>query len=138
MLTPAGPDHAQIAAVQGVLDYFDDVYEHHFDVAAPPTERRVALNRMFREHENTLLARLLDFLRSRDDVQIIGPDTLKNRAPTVSIIPQHKDIDAVYESLTKHKLMLGKGDFYAVRPLTGMGIPRPPGVLRISFCITRV
>jgi selenocysteine lyase/cysteine desulfurase len=133
MLTPAGPDHAQIAAVQGVLDYFDDVYEHHFDVAATPTERRLALNGLFREHENTLLERLLDFLRSRDDVQIIGPNTLQNRAPTVSIIPKNKDIDAVYENLTKHKLMLGKGDFYAVRPLKGMGIPRPPGVLRISF-----
>lgn len=133
MLTPAGPDHAQIGAVQGVLDYFDTVYEHHFDVAATPPQRRSALNRLFREHENTLLERLLDFLRARDDVQIIGPDTLKNRAPTVAIIPKNKDIDTVYEHLTKHKLMLGKGDFYAVRPLTGMGIPRPPGVLRISF-----
>ncbi len=133
MLTPAGPDHAQIAAVQGVLDYFDAVYAHHFDDAATPAQRNLALNRLFEEHENTLLERLLDFLRSRDDVQIIGPDSLENRAPTVSIIPKNKDLDAVYETLTDHKLMLGKGDFYAVRPLKAMGIPRPPGVLRISF-----
>ena len=29
--------------------------------------------------------------------------------------------------------MLGLGNFYAVRPLMDMGIPRQPGVLRISF-----
>ena len=29
MLTPAGPDHAQIAAASGILDYFDLGYDHH-------------------------------------------------------------------------------------------------------------
>ncbi len=134
MLTPAGPDHAQIAAVQGITEYFDAVYEHHFDdYNASPEQRNIALNALFRAHENELLARLLDFLKSRQDVQIIGPSSLSERAPTVSIIPKNKDIDTVYQTLTKHRLMLGKGDFYAVRPLTAMGIARPPGVIRISF-----
>ena len=39
----------------------------------------------------------------------------------------------LYERLTKHKLMLGSGHFYAVRPLMDMGIDVEPGVLRISF-----
>ncbi len=133
ILTPSGPDHAQIGAVQGILDYFDAVYEHHFDGDATPAQRNRALNGLFQEHERLLLERLLDVLRSRDDVQIVGPDTSEDRAPTVSIIPKNKTIDEVYATLTEHKLMLGKGDFYAVRPLMDMGIPRPPGVLRISF-----
>jgi selenocysteine lyase/cysteine desulfurase len=29
--------------------------------------------------------------------------------------------------------MLGKGHFYAVRPLIDMNIPQDPGVIRISF-----
>jgi selenocysteine lyase/cysteine desulfurase len=133
MLTPAGPDHAQIAAASGILDYFDAVYEHHFDTKAEPAERNSALNRLFQEHEKALLERLLDFLRSRDDVQIIGPDSTEERAPIVSIIPNNKNLKKVYATLTEHRLMLGMGHFYAVRPLMDMNIPRQPGVLRISF-----
>ena len=29
--TPAGPDHAQIASVNGVIDYFDTIYSYHYD-----------------------------------------------------------------------------------------------------------
>ncbi len=133
MLTPAGPDHAQIGAVQGILDYFDMVYEHHFDGDATPGQKNKALHDLFREHEHALLERLLNFLKSREDVQILGSSSSEDRAPTVSIIPKNKNIDEVYETLTEHKLMLGIGNFYAVRPLMDMGIPNPPGVLRISF-----
>jgi len=133
MLTPAGPDHAQIAAASGILDYFDMVYQHHFVQEATPYERNNALNNLFQEHEKALLKRLLDFLRARNDVQIIGPDNTEDRAPIVSIIPLHKNLKKVYATLTEQKLMLGMGNFYAVRPLIDMDIPRQPGVLRISF-----
>ncbi len=133
MLTPAGPDHAQIAAASGILDYFDAVYEHHFDAAAAPGQRNLALNNLFREHETQLLERLLDFLRSRDDVRIVGPGTIEARLPIVSMIPVNKNPDEVYAKLVEHKLMLGKGHFYAVRPLIDMNIPTQPGVLRFSF-----
>ena len=133
MLTPAGPDHAQIAAASGIIDYFDKVYTHHFEGETSPAQKNIALNSLFQEHEKTLMEPLLDFLRSRDDVQIIGPDSTESRAPIVSIIPLNKKLKKVYTSLTKHKLMLGMGHFYAVRPLMDMNIPNQPGVLRISF-----
>ncbi len=133
MLTPAGPDHAQIGAVSGILDYFDAVYKHHFSTEATPAERNLALIKLFQEHERALLDRLLDFLNSRDDVQLIGPNKSEGRAPIVSIIPTNKNLNKVYATLTEHKLMLGTGDFYAARPLMDLDIPREPGVLRISF-----
>lgn len=133
MLTPAGPDHAQIASASGILDYFDAVYEHHFDAEATPSQRGTAVNALFLEHENALLKHLLDFLTSRDDIQIVGPNSIEDRAPIVSIIPTRKNLKRFYADLTKHKLMLGLGHFYAVRPLIDMGIPIQPGVLRISF-----
>ncbi len=133
MLTPAGPDHAQIGAASGILDYFDAVYEHHFDEEANPAQRNKAVNKLFREHENALLESLLAFLRSRSDIQIVGPDSATDRLPIVSIIPRNKTIAEVYAKLTESKLMLGTGDFYAVRPLMDMDIPLKPGVLRISF-----
>jgi len=133
MLTPAGPDHAQIAAASGIIDYFDKVYSHHFEEEVSPAQRNRALNGLFHEHEKALMEPLLDFLRSRDDVQIVGPDNTEARAPIVSIIPLNKKLKKVYASLIKHKLMLGMGHFYAVRPLMDMKIPDQPGVLRISF-----
>ncbi len=33
--TPAGPDHAQIAACAGMADYIDDLYAHHFEREVP-------------------------------------------------------------------------------------------------------
>lgn len=133
MLTPAGPDHAQIASASGILDYFDLVYNHHFNEIIEPAQRNLALNNLFRQHENMLLDTLLHFLKSRTDIKIIGPNNIDNRLPIVSIIPLKKDLKNVYASLTNHKLMLGMGNFYAVRPLIDMDIPLEPGVLRISF-----
>ena len=133
MLTPAGPDHAQIAAASGILDYFDAVYDHHFKVNGPSSEKMRALNELFYTHENKLLEQLLHFLRSREDVRIIGPETSVNRAPIVSFIPKNKNIKKVYTKLIEHKLMLGLGNFYAFRPLMDMQIPTDPGVIRISF-----
>jgi len=133
MLTPAGPDHAQIAAAAGILEYFDALYEHHFADEAPPEIRNKELCGLFRRHENTLLEPLLEFLRSRDDVRIVGPESMEHRAPIVSILPRKKSVKEVYTALTGQQLMLGMGDFYAVRPLKDMNIPAAPGVIRMSF-----
>ena len=133
MLTPAGPDHAQIAAASGILDYFDVVYKHHFNTEVEPSKKCKAINTLFLEHETMLRDKLLSFLKSRDDIKIVGPETSNNRAPIVSIIPLKKNIKKVYTDLIKHKLMLGIGNFYAVRPLIDMDIPTQPGVIRISF-----
>ncbi|MBT8235499.1 MAG: aminotransferase class V-fold PLP-dependent enzyme [Bacteroidia bacterium] len=133
MLTPAGPDHAQIGATSGILDYFDAVYEHHFSEEATATERNLALTQLFRQTEKALMEPLLEYLRSRQNIKILGLDQTEARVPTISILPHHKSIEEVYAALTKHQLMLGTGDFYAARPLMDMGIPRDPGVLRMSF-----
>ncbi|MBT8259303.1 MAG: aminotransferase class V-fold PLP-dependent enzyme [Bacteroidia bacterium] len=133
MFTPAGPDHAQVASVNGILDYFDALYDHHFDEDANSAQKNNALRRLFRDHETVLLEKLLDFLRSRNDVQILGSDQTIDRLPIVSIIPKSKTIQEVYDALTDQHLMLGFGHFYAVRPLMDMDIHLDPGVLRMSF-----
>lgn len=133
MITPAGPDHAQIGAASGILDYFDAVYEHHIKEEATPAGRNLQLNKLFRSTEKALMEPLLQFLNSREDIQILGPKQIEDRVPTISILPLQKDVESVYASLTKHQLMLGIGDFYAVRPLMDMKIPLEPGVLRMSF-----
>ena len=132
-LLPAGPDHAQIGAAAGIAEYFDTLYAHHFNEEVEPAERGRRLHDMFQNYEKKLLSKLLGWLRKRDDVRIVGPDDPELRAPTVAIIPQKKAISDVYPTLVAHKLMVGNGNFYAVRPLEGMNIPLETGVLRLSF-----
>jgi len=132
-MTPAGPDHAQIAAASGVPEYLDAVFAHHFEGHAEPAERGRRLQKMFREYETALLTPLMDWLRGREDIVILGPEDAKLRAPTVSVSPKRKSLENVFAKLTEQKLMVGAGHFYGVRPLLGMGIPIEKGVLRLSF-----
>ena len=73
--TPAGPDHAQIAAVNGVMDYMDELYSHHFDAAASAATRAEAVRSLIRDQESLLLQPLLDFLADRQGVRLIGMAT---------------------------------------------------------------
>ena len=138
VITPAGPDHAQIAAAAGVVQYLDALYAHHVDSGegdadVDAAERARVVAGLIQRHEELLLAPLLAWLRDRNDVRLVGPDDPAVRAPTVSVVPTAKSIASVVDTLTEHKLMVGSGDFYAVRPLDGMGIALDPGVLRMSF-----
>jgi len=132
-MLPAGPDHAQIAAASGVARYLDTVYEHHFSKAVDQAEKGRHLKKLFQDHERSLLAKLLEWLRQRDDICIVGPDDPELRVPTVSILPNKKSIDEIFAVLTAKKLMAGQGHFYGVRPLMGLNVPIDTGVLRLSF-----
>ncbi len=130
-LIPAGPDHAQVAAAQGVADYFDAVVEHHFD--APQFDRRAALASLFAKAEHDKILPLLDALNAHPKVRIIGPDSSDRRAPTVSIVVAGQRADELCVALAKKGVMCGSGHFYAHRLLTALNIAPDPGVLRLSF-----
>ena len=133
-LNPAGPDHAQVAALAGVVDYLDEVFLHHGgDASTPAAERGHVVHDLFRDHETELLARLLAYLEERGDVRIIGPTRAADRAPTVAIVPHDRSLEDVQGSLTADKVAVGIGDFYGVRPLRGVGVDPATGVLRMSF-----
>lgn len=132
-LTPAGPDHAQIAAAAGIASYLDAVYSHHFDEEVAPAEKGRRLHKLFSDYEKSLLVPLLDFLKSRDDLIIIGPDDAEIRAATVTILPKNKSVAQVTAALGEQKLMVGGGNFYGVRPLTEMNVDLDAGVIRMSF-----
>src|SRR5690606_37791206 len=83
-LTPAGPDHAQIAAASGMVDYLETVAELAGDAVAGETPFRRAHAAM-RAQEIALAAPLLDYLRGRNAVRLIGPADPLARAPTIAL-----------------------------------------------------
>ncbi len=130
--TPAGPDHAQIAASAGMADYVDDVYAHHNGGTAGPRERGQYVHDLFRDQEVKLLQPLLDYLGAKNSVRMLGPNDAKIKAPTVAVAIA-KQGEAVAAELAEHGIMAGGGDFYAVRCLKAQGIDPDHGVLRLSF-----
>lgn len=134
MLTPAGPDHAQVAACAGVIEYLDGVYTHHGGLdGAPPAERGRAVHDLFRTRETKLLGRLLEYLAERGDVRLLGPLDPALRTPTVSILPLRRPVAEVEAALVHRRMMVGAGDFYAPRLLKALGIDPETGALRMSF-----
>jgi selenocysteine lyase/cysteine desulfurase len=130
--TPAGPDHAQVAAAGGIADYIDAVHDHHFGGARDPSGRATLVHDLFRAQEEALLAPLMVYLGGRNDIRILGPRGARGRAPTVALALDRPGAEAA-AALTAHGIMAGGGDFYAVRALEAMGVDPQHGVLRLSF-----
>jgi len=132
-LTPAGPDHAQIAAAAGIADYFDALHAHHFTDEVDAAERGRRVHGLMEAQEKALLAPLLDYLRQRNDLRVLGPTAPAERAPTVAVHPKNKSAEAVLEGLTKRGIAAGVSNFYAYRLVQALGLDPEAGVLRLSF-----
>ena len=128
--TPGGPDHAQIAACAGMADYFEALSAHH----GGPVGAAAAgfTHDLMRAQEVAVLQPLLDYLAGKNAVRMLGPRDAAGRAPTVAV-ELAGPAEPVAKALSAHGIMVGGGNFYAVRPLTALGIDTEKGVLRMSF-----
>jgi selenocysteine lyase/cysteine desulfurase len=131
-LTPAGPDHAQIAACAGIADYFDDLAKFHGFDGLRASEKGERVHALFRQREQQLLQPLLDYFSSRNDVRLLGPADAEGRAPTVSVVLKEPG-ETVAARLNSEGIMAGDGDFYAGRVIRAMGEDPNRGILRLSF-----
>ncbi len=128
--TPAGPDHAQIAACAGMADYIDALAAHH-GVGGDAQARNRGVHDLMRAQEVAVIQPLLDYLAGRNDVRLIGPRDAARRAPTVAV-ELAGAAEPVSEALGRQGIACWAGDFYAVRPLAALGIDLDKGVLRMS------
>ncbi|MGR3823137.1 MAG: aminotransferase class V-fold PLP-dependent enzyme [Salipiger marinus] len=123
--TPAGPDHAQVAACAGIADYIEGLADHHGVSAAE-------VSGLMRAQEIALSGPLLDYLAGRNDLRLLGPAQAEGRAPTFALALDRPGAE-VAAALAPHGIMAGGGDFYAVRALQALGVDPARGVLRLSF-----
>lgn len=131
---PAGPDHAQVAAAAGVVDYMEQLDEHHFPgEQRDPVQAAQRVHGLLREREARLLAPLLDWLSARKDVRLIGKPKVDGRAPTVSFTVNGHQPRALCEALAQRHIGTGYGNFYAYRLIEDLGIDPDTGVLRCSL-----
>ena len=130
--TPAGPDHAQIASVNGVIDYFEAIDSHHFSAAdKSPKAQRVGALLHSAEIEN--LKPLLAFLKQRAGIRLIGKLATDNRGPTLSFTVDGVDPAVIAEKLAEQHIGIANGNCYAYRLMEALDISPEQGVVRLSF-----
>jgi len=133
---PAGPQHAQVAACAGVLDYFDLLYKHHFgdsDIGRP--RQLAAIHDLILQHENKLATPILDFLDTHSGVRLIGKSNVNDgdRAPTIAFKPLQQSSQSLANSLQNAGIGTENGHFYAHRLVSDLGIDPDDGVVRLSL-----
>jgi cysteine desulfurase family protein (TIGR01976 family) len=131
--TPAGPDHGQIATVNGLMDYLDAVADQQGFGGKPVQVRAAGTRDLFRQHESELLQPLLDFLSSHPKVRMLGRTRAAERAPTVAFTVEGRQSAEIASRLADAKLGVGAGNFYAYRLLKTLGIDTDDGAVRTSF-----
>jgi cysteine desulfurase family protein (TIGR01976 family) len=137
-LTPAGPQHGEIACAGGIVDYYDTVYRHHFgaDPELLPVKDRVAqVFDLFHAHEVMLATSILEVLGTKPKVRVIGLPTIEagRRAPTIAFTHATFSSARIAERLVEGKIATSHGHYYAHRLLGALGIEQEDGVVRLSL-----
>ena len=74
----------------------------------------------------------MEFLSNRNDLRLLGPRDQNLKVPTVAIDVGSKAREYA-RALGQEGVMVGAGDFYAVRTLKSLGVDPNNGILRLSF-----
>jgi len=135
-LNPSGPNHELTAALSGVTDYFDILHRHHFpDSNVTLHEKMKQVFALIADHEESVAAPFVEFLRSKKGVRLIGRQTAaqESRAPTFSFTVSGRKAEEIPAALEPFKVAIGSGDFYAARCIRALGLEAQGGVVRASM-----
>ena len=132
-LDTAGPDHAGIAALAGLGDYFEALYDHHFEKPELPLNTKASMvANLMNRHETSLCKVLLDRLADLP-VRIFGKNTTQGREANVALVSENHASAQLSALIAEKGIATKYGHFYAYRILKKMGLDPDDGVLRLSF-----
>jgi len=138
-LTPAGPDHVQVAASAAVLDYISELHVHHGGHPDDGMRHAAkAVTELWQDHESQLVQPVLQWLADSSAVRLLGPGPdpagdLGHRCPTVAFVPLAAEPADVAQGLIDRGIMTGHGSYYADRVLDGLDVDVARGVVRLSW-----
>jgi cysteine desulfurase family protein (TIGR01976 family) len=137
-LEPGNVVHELTAALPAILEYLLALDERHHP--GPPAAEPARLESVFEDiaaHETALVAPLLDFLRARRGVRVIGRTRADaHRAPTVSFVAEGRDSSEIPARLDAERIAIRYGHFYAHRAVEALGLHARNGVVRVSMVHT--
>ena len=117
----------------GLVEYFKGLSEHH--TKGIEADYLGHSFKIIADHEEELSNILLDFLKTKKNVKIIGPENGDKsvRVPTISFVVEGRDSESIILETDKHKIGIRFGDFYAARLIDDVGIRKQQGVVRVSM-----
>jgi selenocysteine lyase/cysteine desulfurase len=132
-LDAAGPDHAAIAALSGLGDYFEMLYDHHFEKSGLSLNKKASMiSALMNRHEASLSKVLLESLASLP-ASVIGRNTPEGREANVALISENLTSARLSALIGEKGIATKHGHFYAYRIIRKMGLDPDDGVLRLSF-----
>lgn len=135
-LNVGGYNYEMIGSLTGIADYFRTLHHHHWPGAnADFPDQLGAVYDLMARHEERIAAPLVDALRARPNIQIIGRMTAdrRKRVPTFSFVVEGVESAEVARRLNARHLGARNGHFYAYRIVDALGhLPRG-GVVRTSL-----
>jgi cysteine desulfurase family protein (TIGR01976 family) len=128
-LEPGNPSYEGAWGAAGIVDYLEGL---------GGGSGRAALERGFGDiaaHEAALAERLLGFLRSRNDIRVIGERSSDAavRVPTISFKVAGKDSAAIVAAVDRDPIGIRFGDFHSRRLVERLGLMEGNGVVRASM-----
>ncbi len=135
-LNPGGPNHEELSCLIGISEYFDNLYNHHFQQNNISRLMKIKkINELISDHEEKIANKLLNFIQTRKKIRLIGRKKIsnKNRAPTISFTIMGKTSKEVSDLLISQNIALRNDNFYAWRCLQALGIDTNDGVVRASM-----
>ncbi len=128
-----GVCHEGCAGVLGLRDYLAELA----GVGEPTALDRPAVERAFdvmTACELPVQARLIEYLRSRDNVRIVGPDHARpSRVGTISFLHASKSSRDIADEINRSGIGIRHGHMYAYHLCQALGLDPDDGVIRVSL-----
>jgi cysteine desulfurase family protein (TIGR01976 family) len=131
---PGNANFELTAGLSGLWDYVEQVGEW-LGIEGEPRMKQEKMFEVFAEREAMLAEKLLDFLRHRPGVRIIGPSESQpqKRVCTISFVVESNQSEDIVRAADRDDIGIRFGDFYAYRLIDDLGLRSQGGVVRASF-----
>jgi cysteine desulfurase family protein (TIGR01976 family) len=132
-LQPGNVNYELSYGCMGIHDYLCQV-GNDLGAVGPARQRMQAAFDAFEQHEGALAERLLQWLRGRPGVCVIGtPHSDAQRVPTISFVAKGRTPEAIVRHVDGFGIGIRHGDFYAKRLIAALGLADHGGVVRVSM-----
>ena len=130
---PGGVSHEGCAGLLVLQMYLKTLIGNDTEQPCTFTDVQRAFDRMT-ELELPLQAKLIDFLKSREDVRIIGPaHGSDSRVGTISVVHCRKSSSEIVNFVSENNIAIRFGHMYAYRLCEFLDIEPEAGVVRVSL-----
>lgn len=133
-LQPGNLNYELAAGLPAIVEYLEELGRRAGGTGTSRELLAAAFEAIAR-HEGETVAPLLDFLRGRDGVRLLGvaDPAPERRVATVSLVVEGRSASEIPPHLDANRIGVRYGDFHARRLIQDLGLAERNGVVRISL-----